>query len=373
MHETVKILKEYRHIPFSGEAMRFRDRDAPITPEGLIFRTYGYDHPPDACFCDLEYASEKIYRSDDPKALRDGLPVKYYKFYLDGGLRFAMKQDPPYQILNRPLDRMMVGVREEQLARVMRPSERLSELLAHEEDPLIEATREVLDLIVDNSSLGPQDFGVFGSLAQGFHNPRYSDIDLIIYGMRQLEELRSTLKALYEEGLLRNEFDGWTPRDPPHHWNFTNYPKEEYGEAQRRKLIFANYESEGLGREVNVEFEPVRRWDEINNEYEAIETIEKLGRVEAVGDVISDEEGGFMPSVYPVKLMKISTDSDPGDVYRVVSYVKEFRLQLEAGDKAIIVGDLERVVTKSDEFHQITLSYGPGYFDQVLKAKETPR
>ncbi len=92
-----------------------------------------------------------------------------------------------------------------------------------------------------------------------------------------------------------------------------------------------------------------------------------------MGDVISDEEGGFMPSVYPVKLMKISTDLDPGEVYRVVSYVKEFRLQLEVGDKAIMVGDLERVVTKNDEFHQITLSYGPGYFDQVLKTKETPR
>ncbi|TEU09830.1 hypothetical protein E3J20_05405, partial [Candidatus Bathyarchaeota archaeon] len=74
--------------------MRFRDRDAPITDDGLIFRTYGYDHPSDSCFCDLEYAPETLYRSDDPRAVRDGLPKKYYKFYFDGGLKFALNRDP---------------------------------------------------------------------------------------------------------------------------------------------------------------------------------------------------------------------------------------------------------------------------------------
>ena len=348
--------------------MRFRDRDAPVTPEGLIFRAYGYDHPPGACFCDLEYASEEIYRTDDPKALRDGLPTKYYKFYLDGGLKFAMARDPPYKLYHRPMNRMMVGVKEEQLSRVMRPDERLKELLAIDGDPLIEAAREVLDLVIDNSSLRLQDFGVFGSLAHGFHNPKYSDVDLIVYGINELKELRATLKGLYGEGPLRNEFDGWTPLDPPHHWNFTNYKKEEYGDAQGRKLVYATYESTGLGREVNVEFEPVRRWNEIRNEYEATERIDDLGRVKAVGEILSGDEGGFMPSVYPVRLEEISAETDPLKVRRIVSYVKEFRLQLEAGESALIIGNLERVETKNEEFHQITLSYRPDYFDQVLKA-----
>lgn len=352
--------------------MRFRDRDAPITPEGLIFRTYGYDHPTGACFCDLEYASERTYSTDNPKAIRDGLPVRYYKFYLDGGLKFALAQDPPYQIHHRPLNRMMVGVDEERLSMVLRPDEHLRELLAGEGDPLIEATREALNLVTDNSRLRLQDFGVFGSIAHSFHNPRYSDIDLIIYGVRQLRELRQSLEDLYSEGQLRNEFEGWTHQDPPHHWNFTNYSKEEYGEAQRRKLVFATYESKGLDREVNVEFEPVRRWEEVRNEYETTERIEELGRVQAVGEILSDDEMGFMPSIYPVRLTNISAHVDPRDVRRVVSYVKEFRLQLEAGEMAIIIGNLERVVTRDDEFHQITLSYGPGYFDQVLKAANNP-
>jgi len=348
--------------------MRFRDRDAPVTPTGLVFRTFGYDHPTDSCFCDLEYASEKVYRTDDPKALRDGLPTKYYKFYLDGGLNFALSQEPPYRILHRPLNRMMVGVRAEQLSHVVRPGERLEELLATNGDPLIEATREVLGLVTDRSNLKPRDFGVFGSLAHGFHKPRYSDIDLVIYGIEGLKELRMTLKGLYDEGSLRNEFEDWTPEDPPNHWNFTNYSKEEYGPSQMRKLIFAKYNSEGLGREVNVEFEPVRKWDEIDNEYETTERIEELGRVQAIGEILSDDEGGFMPSIYLVELKEIDADVDPDQIRRIVSYVKEFRLQLEAGERVLIRGNLERVETKDEEFHQITLSYGPNYFDQVLKS-----
>ncbi len=352
--------------------MKFRDRDAPITPEGLIFRTYGYDHPPDSCFCDLEYASEKLYRTSDPKALRDGLSTKYYKFYLDGGLKFALNMDPPYRLLHKPLNQTMVGVRAKQLSRVIRPGEQLKELLASEGDPMVEIAREVLDRVIDSSNLRLEDFGVFGSLAHGFHNPRYSDVDLIIYGVRQLKELRSTLSDLYEGGSLRNEFDDWTIRNGPGHWNFTNFSKAEYGSAQRRKLIFAKHEAEHLGRTVNVEFESVRRWDEIRNEYGATKRITGLGRVEAFGEILSGDEGGFMPSVFPVRLREMSGSVNSGAVRRVVSYVKEFRLQLEAGDEALIIGNLEEVVTKDEVFHQITLSYGPGYFEQVLKAKGTP-
>ena len=353
--------------------MRFRDRDAPVTPAGLIFRTYGYDHPPDSCFCDLEYASESIYTTKDPKAIRTGLSTNFYKFYLDGGLNFARKREPPNVLFHEPMGLEMVGVKAEQLSGVMRPDERLKELLEEENDPLVETARDVLDLVLERSSLRLRDFGVFGSLAHGFYHPQYSDIDLIIYGVEQLKELRSTLVALYGEGSMMNEFDTWTPEDPPQHWNFTDYEKAEYGGYQKRKLIYARFSSPKLGRTVNVEFEPVRRWDEITNEYPITERIEQLGRVEAVGEVLSDDEGGFMPSVYPVELHEVSCDIDPGSISRVVSYVKEYRLQLLAGETALIKGNLERVVTVDGEFHQIALSYGPDYFGQVLKALKAPR
>jgi len=347
--------------------MKFRDRDAPVSLNGLIFRTYGYDHPPDSCFCDLEYAPETLYTSKDPRAIRDGLSTKHYKFYFDGGLKFALNYDPPYKIIHRALSRDMVGVREPDVSRVVRPDEQLQELMNGDGDPLQKTCVEIIDLVTESSSLKPSDFGVFGSLAHGFHNTRYSDVDLIIYGKRELRELRATLEALYEGGVFRNEFDGWTTLDPPAHWNFKHFSKEEYGFHQRRKRIYAVYDAESLGREVKIEFEPVRRWDEVANEYDETLSIKDLGRVEACGEVISGDEGGFMPSVYQVRLEEVDGDISPGEVTRIVSYVEEFRLQAEKGERIVVRGNLEEVETRNGRFHQITLSYGRNYFDQVLK------
>jgi len=347
--------------------MRFRDRDAPVTPEGLIFRTYGYDHPAHACFCDLEYAPETVYRTRDPRAVREGATGRYYKFYLDGGLRFAAERFPRYRLRHRALNRLLVGVKENQLAAVTKPDERLREVLATGGDPLVEALREVLDLISDSSSLRPGDFGVFGSIAHGFHHPRHSDIDLVIYGKKELRELRNTLAELYRVGPLRNEFDGWTAEMPPRHWNLRHYPKEEYGWYQRRKLIYAAYPSAALGRVVKVEFEPVRKWTEVDDEYRTTRRIESLGPAEAVVEVLSDDEAGFMPSVYPVELKAMDREIQVGDLKRVVSFMEEFRLQLMEGEEGTVRGDLELVETDGDRFSQITLSRSPDYFGQVMK------
>jgi len=347
--------------------MKFRDRDAPVAHNGLIFRTYGYDHPPDSCFCDLEYAPETLYHSSDPRAVRDGLPTKHNKFYFDGGLKYALNQDPPFKLRHEALSRDMVGIRAEELSRVVRPDEVLAELMKRDGDPLQRTCVEVIDLITDSSNLEPSDFGIFGSLAHGFHNPLFSDVDLVVYGIEELRELRETLTEIFNKESLKNEFDGWTPLDPPAHWNFEHLSKEDYGWHQKRKRIYAVHDADLLGREVKIEFEPVRRWDEIVNEYPETLSIRELGRVEAVGEVISGDAGGFMPSVYPISLEKIDGNIDPAEISRVVSYVEEFRLQVETGERIIVRGNLEEVETRNGSFHQITLSYGRDYFDQVLK------
>ncbi|MFQ6054305.1 MAG: hypothetical protein ACE5OO_08780, partial [Candidatus Bathyarchaeia archaeon] len=148
------------------------------------------------------------------------------------------------------------------------------------------------------------------------------------------------LAALYDGGALRNEFDDWTVEGPPVRWGFTHYSKGEFGRHQRRKLIYALYASDELGQTVKVEFEPVRRWEEIDDGYGATVRIENLGRVDAVVEVVSDDEAGFMPSIYPVELREIDGDVDPGDLRRVVSYMEEFRLQVEAGERALVRGNL---------------------------------
>ncbi len=349
--------------------MKFRDRDAPVTNSGLIFRTYGYDHPKDSCFCDLEYAPEYLYKTDDPRAVRDGLFKKYFKFYFDSGLKFALSQNPPYRLHHKALDRFMVGVKKSDVSFVVSPENKLQELLVYAEDPLQKTCVEIVDFITDSSNLKESDFGIFGSLAHDFHNPKYSDVDLIVYGSRELKELRSTLEDLYTSKIFSNEFERWTIQDPPAHWNFKYLSKKEYGFLQKRKGIYAIYRASNLERCVKIEFEPVRQWDEINNKYEETINIKNLGWIKASGEVLSDDSSGFMPSLFHVKLDQINLDIDPEEVKVILSFVEEFRLQVVKGEHFLVQGNLEEIETNKRRFYQITLSYGKNYFEQVLKPR----
>lgn len=356
--------------------MRFRDRDAPVTKEGLIFRVYGYAHPPGYCVCDLEYAPETVYESVDPRSVRERDGKRFYKFYFDGGLDFVKRRFPQYQFFYRPLQTRLVGLAEEQMLEIRRPEERLRLIFdSDREDALIQSLRELLMKIFEVSKLKLRDFGVFGSIMHDFYDPTYSDVDLVVYGRKQFLELMEVLNGLYGDAGsgFENEFDRWDLSTPPLHWKFKHYSKTEYSWHQRRKTVYALYNSEDLKRAVKVEFEPVKMWGEIANGYVDDERIRNLGWVEATVKILDDSESFFMPSIYPVQVLRISKRFRNVDVERVVSYVEEFRMQLKEGEEGIVRGRLERVSSRGGEFHQITLSYGPGYFKQVLKLTPSKR
>jgi len=55
------------------------------------------------------------------------------------------------------------------------------------------------------------------------------------------------------------------------------------------------------------------------------------------------------------------------EAVRVFSYMEEFRLQAQKDEKICVEGNLEEVVSPKGRFHQITLTYCPRYYEQVLK------
>jgi len=349
--------------------MKLRDRDSMVTREGIIMRVYGYDHPHDGYFCDVEYAHESIYSSSDPRALRQGKEGRFYKFYEDRGLRFVAERYPHYMLEHRGLGKRLVGLRVKEAFAIRKADDRLQEVLkAEEKDPLIKTLEELLELLEGQGGFKTSDFGVFGSIQHGFHHPQYSDLDLVVYGRRELGRLQELLGELYREpsSPLKNEFE---VQPPIGKWRFINYSPSEYIEHQRRKLIYAIYRAPRLNRLVKVEFEPVRRWEEVVNEYDDVYAIRPRGMVTAVVRVLRDDDAGFMPSIYPIEVEEVLEGEGVTDVERVVSYVEEFRLQAFKDEKVLVKGWLEEVEGKRN-FKQITLTRKERYYEQVLKVIE---
>ncbi len=350
--------------------MKFRDRDAPISPEGIIFRVFGYDHPHDAAFCDVEYAPESIYSTDERRAVRDGGKTLYYKFYFDGGLNFVREKYPQYVMPHKFLGDA-VGISSQQVREVRRPDEYLKQIYNSEfHDPLIDTMREILDHVLDISNLHLDDFGIFGSILHGFYNIKYSDVDFIIYGQKELHELFEVLGSLYSKDIFENEFNSWTIDDPPEHWNFQRYSKKEYGWYQKRKRIYSIFSSKKLNRTVKIEWEPVRKWAEINNEYNEIVDIKKVGWTGIKFRVINDLGNGFMPTVYGIEVLDVIDGITQYEIERIVNYVEEFRMQLFKDEIGYAYGMVEHVFTKTRDYYQLVLTYGPNYFEQVIKLFE---
>jgi predicted nucleotidyltransferase len=355
-------------------ALRLRDRDAILTKEGLIFRVFGYSHPPKAFICDAEYASAEIFKSTNPKAFRSKGQHVFYKFYEDEGWKFVKNSFPQYMISYEALGKAVVGVAHHNIIKVRKPNLELKKLVNKKPaDKLLAVLHNILELTTKHSGLSVANFGVFGSLLHGFYHPSFSDIDLIIYGRENLAKLCETLRELYADkpSLFWNEFESGKSIEGKN-WRFRNYTPIEFVWHQQRKMIYALFNDEKSGRIVKTEFEPVKDWGEIRDKNISGTKIVQKSWVKILARITEDKEAPFIPSVYGIQPIEILYGGkDAEESVRVVSYMEEFRLQAQNGEKVYIEGNLEEVKTSKSNFHQITLTYCPRYYEQVLKLAAT--
>jgi predicted nucleotidyltransferase len=275
-------------------------------------------------------------------------------------------------ILHEMLDRMVVGVNHSSIAKVQRPKEKLESLNgAESKDELHTALQDLLKIVSRYSDLSTRDFGVFGSLLHGFYHPKFSDIDLIVYGGRKANRLRQTMQELYanDSSPLKNEFEMDTSVRGKS-WLFKNYSAEEYVWHQRKKLIYALFRDEKSGRTIKTEFEPVKEWKEIVNDYDSRMKIVQKGWARLFARIERDDESYFIPSIYdiePLEALDNNNNKEAIEVCRIISYMEEFRLQAQKDEVVYVEGNLEEVMTPKGNFYQTALTYCPRYYEQVMK------
>jgi predicted nucleotidyltransferase len=353
--------------------LTLRDRDAIVTKEGLIFRVFGYSHPADAYVCDAEYASEKIFKSTDPRAQRTGGDGVFFKFYDDEGWKFVSSKYPQYTVYHEMLGRRIVGVQKKDIAEARKPEEILR-VLANEppRDELIDAMQRVLATISNRSCVPKSDFGVFGSMLHGFHHPKLSDIDLVVYGIETNKKIRATLETLYADkhSGFTNEFETAKAMEGKR-WRFKNFSVKEFLWHQKRKQIYGLFNDAKSGRTIKAEFEPVKAWSEIKSEYDLEARIMRKDWVRIKARVTEDVEAPFIPSVYGIDPLEVLSGSQAAlEAVRVVSYMEEFRQQAQKDETVVVEGSLEEVVSPSGNWHQIALTYCLRYYEQMLKVAD---
>jgi predicted nucleotidyltransferase len=181
--------------------------------------------------------------------------------------------------------------------------------------------------------------------------------------------MRETLEALYADGAsgFRNEF-GTDEAMRGKQWRFKNFSVKEFVWHQRRKQIYGLFDAAESGRIIKAEFEPVKAWSEIASEYHPETRILQKGWVKLNARVVDDADAAFIPSVYGIEPLEVVSGAREAlEAVRVFSYMEEFRLQAKKDEKVYVEGNLEEVVSPKGSFHQVTLTYCPRYYEQVLK------
>ncbi|MCJ7713615.1 nucleotidyltransferase domain-containing protein, partial [Candidatus Bathyarchaeota archaeon] len=350
--------------------VKLRDRDAILTQEGLIFRVFGSNHPDTFFICDAEYASEKIFDSKDPRAPRTGLDKTFFKFYNDEGLNLVSRNFPHYTFFYKLLNKKLLGVNVSNIFEIRKPDERLKEIARVDPtDELMDATLRVLNNMITQSGLSLNEFGVFGSMLHGFHHPKFSDIDLVVYGRKANLKMCETLEDLYSfsSSDYSNEFENEDVMKGKL-WRFTNFNIREYVWHQKRKQIYGLFKDNKSGRTIKAEFEPVKNWNEINPYYEQEDRIAPMGWTKIKARVTSDVDAPFIPSIYSIEPISVLEGPKCAfEVSRVFSYMEEFRQQVKKDEVIIVEGNLEKVMSPQRSYYQITLTYCPRYYEQVLK------
>jgi predicted nucleotidyltransferase len=228
----------------------------------------------------------------------------------------------------------------------------------------------VLSIATKNSSVSAPSFGVFGSMLHGFHHPKYSDIDFTIYGKEENAKICQTMSELYADANsgLKNEFESDNAMKGKD-WRFKNFDVRDFVWHQRRKMIYGLYDDRSnSGRIIKAEFEPVKAWSEIESEYDPNTRIKQMGWARIRAQVTTDENSPFIPSIYGIEPLEVlSGPKEALESIRIFSYMEEFRQQAKKDENIIVEGNLEEVESPKENFRQITLTYCPRYYEQVLK------
>ncbi|MCS7142372.1 MAG: hypothetical protein NZ920_01060 [Aigarchaeota archaeon] len=184
-----------------------RDYDCFETVEGYIFSTLGDVHPPDRYWSILKYVpGEGPWRRGTTTYRR--VLKKYTVIEYLNSIEFLKSSNPSYVYRDATVDAEIIAPPGERITRVYRARDAMEEILNGERLGRLESmVRHLCGLLSDLSGVDERSFGVTGSILMRMYHDD-SDIDLLIYGLRETKALMEALSTTSRIDGMRLVKDG---------------------------------------------------------------------------------------------------------------------------------------------------------------------
>lgn len=313
--------------------MRARPRDFIFTKDDLFFATTTYLHPEDRILSFLRYVPDqnggrslkgRRYSKVDSKQAHEFLNYNYPEYLFD------------CEITNV----QMMGVPINKIERIMKPSSRLNEILELDNrDVLLEKVVKLAETFHDHTSVKYDKMGVSGSILPGLYDPNVSDIDFVIYGLKNHREVMEAFADIKNKnGILKGiEGDYWEKLYKKRIKDYS-LSYEEFRWYENRK------HNRGIIQGTLFDILQTRDWDEIHGTY-GTTRYEPMGFAEIECRVVDSLAAFDNPAVYKVEDVIINKGPDV-PITEIASYTHTYAGQVKEGELIIAQGKLEKVISK---------------------------
>ena len=313
------------------------DRDYIEIGDGTLLTVVGYLHPPGRVICYPKYAPTRErtpWRRGDTHYAR--LPATYGAGPVYETISEALRR---YMVRDEVLGVEVIEIPADDVIRHYAPEARLSEIVEGPRDELERDAAELALLISDCARISLGSLGVTGSLLPAIHNPRISDIDLVVYGFgacRLVKRILSDEDARRSLGIGR-----------PGSGLLTQLINEAVAvhplTKKEAEAIYRARWSRGVFRGRFFSVHPVLRADEAPERY-GDRLYKGLSLVDIVAVVANASLSEFNPATYVIEDAEVLRGA-PRDieVREVCSYEGLFAGLAEEGERIFVRGKLERV------------------------------
>jgi len=318
----------------------FKDRDFIEDKDGYMFCVVGYVHPPDRVLAYLKYVPSRKKTIWYRESVGYRRILKYYSSVavLDS-MRLLSKTKPNYIYYDNYFNIKFIGVPKSEIRKHYIPERKLKEIINKpSRDSLEQDLVELVNYLSEISDINLKYFGISGSILLNIHNPKYSDIDLMVYGRDNSFKLLGIIDQAINEGVIslpgKRMLETWSYEVSKHHPLTPKEAMRLYVERKTR-LIFK-------GKRV-FSLHPARLDNEILENYgDKIYVPICLAKIK--GTVKDDSDSLFLPATYIVDDVKIIEGDFEGEIYEVTTFEGLYSALLKEGEEFIAYGKVEKVI-----------------------------
>lgn len=303
----------------------------------------GYEHPRDRVIAYLKYlpSEEGRWSSGSTHYTR---AMRYYSASeVVRNVGWLEKHYPHYVFYSKVLGFKISAVPKACILKHYIPQKRLEEVVkGGPKDVLEQKVLELVDLLSERSDVPKRFFGVTGSILLNLHNPKFSDIDLVVYGREQSLSVKDAVLSLYEErssGLTRLQgaaLEKWCSEKAEAYPVSLSEAAAIYG----RRWNYALYKGAAFS------IHPTRLDQEVESRYGS-KRFKGLGFTRIRARVKKVVEALYTPYIYELSDVKVEEGDPSWRVSEAVSYEGFYGGIAREGEEIIAYGKVEEVRSHS--------------------------